>query len=298
MVFMREAISIKMMNNGHHTGKSTGNTHYTGEIAPLPYPKENLSATTLAAQLLSDGYALLPKMLTPDEVATWRSRMDAMGSQNDDDYIVPGWCYNKHVGMDFTEDAYHAELIDKSPLVDIAELALAGGDDGNLRVIGGSYWITGAGRAMGLHIDWLPVAGLPESVHDTPGFQMPIFIATAHYYLQDTTLEYGPTMLIPGSHKAGRPPVDENTWNENPPQAAIVKAGDVVIFRGDLWHGAWKNTHPTEKRYMIQVHYAHGYIRPVHAYGTQGAPPLTHPTLYKPEVIEALTPRQRQLLGG
>jgi hypothetical protein len=286
------------MNNGHHVGKVTGNTNYDGDIQPLPYSTEVQSIEALATQLLTEGYVILPSVLSPDDVQLWRTRMDAMGSQDDADYTVPGWCYNKHVGTDFTQDAMHAELIDRSPLVDVATMALSGGDDGDVQVIGGSYWITGAGRAMGLHIDWLPVVGLPESIHDTPGFQMPIYIATAHYYLQDTTLEYGPTILIPKSYRAGRPPNNESTWNGNPPQAAIVKAGDVVLFRGDLWHGAWKNTHPTQRRYMIQVHYAHGYIHPVHAYGAHGAPPLTYPALYKPEVLASLTPRQRKLLGG
>ena len=284
------------MNNGHHTVKTRGNTHPTAPILPLPYPTRTPTPEEAAEQLFTDGYAVFPGVLSRDEVALWKDRMDAMGDQSPGAY-EQSWGYNKHLSMSFTRDPVHLELIDRPGLVDAAELALSGGDDGGVRVLGGTYWTTGAGRAMGIHLDWLPVA-VPEAVHATPGFRMPIFIATAHFYLNDLTLEHGPTLLVPGSFRAGRAPQDEAGWNGIEPQAALVKAGDAVLFRGDLWHGAARNTHPTERRYMIQVHYAYGYIHPRGAYSTRETPSVLDEALWAPEVLAALNPRQRRLLGG
>lgn len=285
------------MRNGHHTVKASGDTRYTGPVEALPYPAGPVDPEAAAEAMFAEGYAIFPGVLSPEEVALWRRRMEAMGSGDDDDYVVPGWCYNKHIGMDFTADPMHLTLIDRPGVVDTAERVLSGGDGGGCRVIGGSYWTTGAGRAMGLHVDWLPVR-VPEAVHDDPAFRLPVFLATAHFYLNDLTLEHGPTLVVPGSFRAGRPPQDETTWRGRAPQAALVQAGDVVLFRGDLWHGAAKNTHPTERRYLIQVHYAHGYLLPADAYGGSGAPPMRYESLYRPEVLAATTLRQRQLLRG
>ena len=82
--------------------------------------------------------------------------------------------------------------------------------------------------------------------------RVPVFGGTAHYYLNDMVLELGPTLVIPGSHRAGRPPADESSWNGNAPCAAMVKAGSVVLFRNEVWHGAAMNS-STEKRYIMQV---------------------------------------------
>ena len=126
------------------------------------------------------------------------------------------------------------------------------------QVTGGSLWITGPGRAMGLHVDWLPFA-LPADVAADPRVRLPAFTATAHYYLDDLEMDLGPTLLIPGSHRAGRPPCDETDWNGRPPQAALLRAGDCLLFRSEIWHGAAMNRGP-RRRYLIQVHYGNIYV--------------------------------------
>ena len=143
---------------------------------------------------------------------------------------------------------------------------------------------------MGIHVDYLPVS-LPESIHNDPAVRVPIFTSTAHFYLNDMRTELGPTTVIPGSHKAGRPPSDESTWHGVVPQAVLVRAGDVCLFRGDLWHGAGMNSCETERRYMVQVHYGSQVIG-------KGYPAMRYDTLWNSDVLAQATPRQRQLLGG
>src|SRR6201999_903031 len=102
-------------------------------------------------------------------------------------------------------------------------------------------------------LDHLPVP-MPEDILKDERVRVPIFACTAHYYLNDMTPELGPTLIVPGSHKAGPPPADEHSWNGVAPKAALVKAGDVVLFRSDIWHGAWKNS-SDQRRYIVQVHF-------------------------------------------
>ena len=64
----------------------------------------------------------------------------------------------------------------------------------------------------------------------------PLRVITAHYYLEDTYPELGPTFFIAGSHLAGRPPreSDQSAYNGMPDQSLLVKAGDCVLFRSDV----------------------------------------------------------------
>jgi hypothetical protein len=276
--------------NGHHTAKAFGDTLFTGPLENLPYPTGPVDIEAATRAMYTDGYVVFPGVLSAAEVAELRARMDAMGSQNDADYVVPGWCYNKHIGSDFTQNPDMLDYIDRPGIIDVAQAIHSGLEGGDCQVTGGTSWITGAGRAMGIHIDYMAMR-LPESLHQDPSVTIPILTSTAHIYLNDMVAELGPTMLIPGSHQAGRPPDNETTWRGISPQAVMVKAGDACLFRSDLWHGAWKNTHETERRYMLQVHYACGYMR-------RGYPAMCYKSLYNPAVLEKATPRQRQLLGA
>jgi len=156
------------------------------------------------------------------------------------------------------------------------------------KVLGGSSWTTGKGRSMGLHVDYQPF-GLPEDVAQDPRVKIPVFIATAHYYLNDMSIELGPTTLVPGSHRSGRAPNDETDWNGRKPQALLVNAGDVMLFRSDLWHGAAPHT-ADEHRYIMQVHYGNVYIQ-------SQIPSILDESKWCAESLAACTPRQRCLFG-
>ena len=45
-----------------------------------------------------------------------------------------------------------------------------------------------------------------------PRVRIPVYISTAHFYLDDMTEELGPTRFVPGSHRAGRPPNGDTGW--------------------------------------------------------------------------------------
>ena len=269
--------------NGHHIEKGYGKTLYTGKVEPLPYP-ESFDLEAAIEQMYSHGYCIVPGVLNKTEVAELREKMDRSGG-DDAQYEMKNWCFNKHLSIEFDKDPFWLKYVDRPGVVDV-ELAVHGG---GCRATGGTLWITGKGREMGIHLDYLPLS-LPQEMLEDPRVRIPIFSSTAHYYLDDMIEELGPTTVIPKSHIAGRPPNDESTWNGIAPQSVMVKSGDVMIFRTEVWHGAMMNS-SNRRRYLMQIFYGYGS----HA---TGYPPIKYPSLYNPDVVAQATPRQRALLGG
>jgi len=271
--------------NGHNSPKVNGSeygTTYRGPVENVYGAPGGYTHAEAVEKMHTDGFVIFRNVLNRDEVAALRAKMDAMGGP-DEQYDMKDWCFNKHIVTDFTQDANMVEYIDKGGIADVCDTVMGG-----CVVSGGSCWITGKGREMGIHLDGLPVP-MPEDLLRDVRVRVPVFSATAHYYLNDMVLELGPTLLIPGSHRAGRPPADESCWNGHAPRAAMVKAGSVVLFRSEIWHGAAKNT-SNERRYIVQVHYRSMAI--TRSYGPAGAD-----SDYSDEVLKTATPRQKQLLG-
>ena len=161
------------------------------------------------------------------------------------------------------------------------------GDD--CHIIGMTAWMTGPGRPdQTLHTDWLPIR-LPEDVAADPRVKLPIFISTVHFYLDDISEELGPTKFVPASHRYGRSPDENSQREEVEEQSILCKAGDVVIFRSEVWHRGSANTN-NKVRYLLQVHYAQRMI-------TQKFPPYLNKFEFNPTILAQATTRQRRLLG-
>ena len=69
----------------------------------------------------------------------------------------------------------------------------------------------------------------------------------------------------------------------------LCSAGDVVVFRSEVWHRGTANT-SDEVRYLLQVHYAQRMI-------TQKFPPYLNRFQFDKSVLAQSPPRQRRLLG-
>ena len=114
----------------------------------------NPSGCTLAegVELMhSDGYVIFRNVLNKDEVAALRTKIDGMGGP-DAQYDMKDWCFNKHICIDYTQDAHLLEYIDRGVIADVCDTVMGG-----CVVSGGSLWVTGKGREMGMHVDALPV---------------------------------------------------------------------------------------------------------------------------------------------
>ncbi|NKB71492.1 MAG: hypothetical protein GKR89_30845 [Candidatus Latescibacteria bacterium] len=69
----------------------------------------------------------------------------------------------------------------------------------------------------------------------------------------------------------------------------LCKAGDVVIFRSEVWHRGSANS-SGETRYLLQVHYSKRMI-------TQKYPPYFGQFRFDEAIVAQANPRQRRLLG-
>jgi hypothetical protein len=119
--------------------------------------------------------------------------------------------------------------------------------------------------------------------------QKPLATIKVSFYLDDLDEEIGPTRFIPGSHRAGRRPDGGESWQGREEQSILCNAGDVVIFRSEVWHRGSAN-HSDRVRHLLQVSYSQRGI-------AQRFPPYLNRFRFDPEILAMASGRQRRLLG-
>ena len=237
-----------------------------------------------------DGFAYFPRVLNETEISALREAMDRLTTieksfDRQHDPEKQGFL-NKSINNAFNRDPIFVQYLDRPEIIDLIEAVL--GDD--CHCMGMTAWMTGSGRPeQKMHTDWQPLT-LPESVMENPKVKIPIFITTAHFYLNDLTEELGPTNLVPGSHRAGRrPKLGETSFKRVGEQSIMCKAGDCIVFRSEVWHRGTQNT-SGRTRYLLQVHYSQRII-------TQKFPPYLNKFEFDKNLLAKATPRQLRLLG-
>jgi ectoine hydroxylase-related dioxygenase (phytanoyl-CoA dioxygenase family) len=185
----------------------------------------------------------------------------------------------------FNRNPFWLPFLDRPGIVDLAEAVL--GVD--CHVIGMTAWRCHPGyRGDALHVDYAPVTWPADAMPDT--VRVPVFVLTAHFYLNAVTADRAPTRIVPGSHRAGRAPrADEDGWGGITPVTVLANAGDVLVFRSDVWHAGSDNASADRVRYLLQVHYGRRAM-------AQHFSPFMD-WRFAPAVLAAATPRQRRLLG-
>ena len=176
-----------------------------------------------------DGFVYFSNVLTPEEVAELRQlsvQLEPSAEALDIDLTLErDGHFQRCINAAFNRDPLFLKYLDKPGLIELAE-AVHGAD---CHIVSMHTWAVGPGRpAQHLHTDWLP-ASMPEELWADPRLQMPIYITTAHFYLDDMTEEIGPTKLVPGSHRSGRSnEKHETNWNGIEEQSFLGKAGDCI----------------------------------------------------------------------
>jgi ectoine hydroxylase-related dioxygenase (phytanoyl-CoA dioxygenase family) len=232
----------------------------------------------LLRALHRDGFVLMPGVLDAAQIADVRRATDLLKPLH--------WDYSgviDHYKCVFNRDPFWLPYLDVNGVIELAEAAL--GDD--CHIIGQTAWRCHPGFVGApLHLDYLPMELPPDLLAD-PGFELPMQVFTAQFYLD---ADLSPTHVIPGSHKAGRPPAaGETQWNGRSAQPVLCRAGDVLILRSELWHAGSDNRTADRTRYMLQVHYGRRMV-------AQKFSPYLH-WQFNPAVLAAATDRQRRLLG-
>lgn len=261
------------------TAPAPAGFEYRQRTFPLDQTQE------MAQAMHDDGFVLIPGVLSAKEIADLRAAIDRLKPFGFDKLGK-----TDHFKCVFNREKLFLDYIDRPGVVELAEATM--GED--CHIVGETAW-----RSYPGHDGWSPHTDrvffeLPEHVADDPAVKLPIFQCTAHFYLDDITMDLAPTWVIPGSHKSGK----ALRWGQagkNPMykgralEPVLCKAGDVLFFRSELWHTGSQNKTADQVRYLLQVHYSQRVI------AQQFSPFLTF--ALSNEVLATANPRQRRLLG-
>lgn len=142
-----------------------------------------------------------------------------------------------------------------SPLVDFVQNIIAdvpGGRGNTLtaHLIHNNAFIVppgGRGQAPSWHTDdALQNVILPEGARIPDNVRLPVMVCTCMIWLSDCmTAENGPTFVVPGSHRFGRP-VDP-AFADSHGIPACGRAGSAVIINSQLWHRGAHNSSNTPR---------------------------------------------------
>ena len=165
-----------------------------------------------------------------------------------------------HYKCVFNREQIFLDMIDHPGVIDLAESTMGE----QCHIIGETAWRSHPG-----HNGWSPhtdriFVEMPEDMAMDPRFTLPIYLCTAHFYLNDIPEEMAPTWVIPGSHKSGRAlswgKDPSPTWHGKELEPVLCNEGDVLFFRSEIWHTGSKNETEDRTRYLLQVHYSHRFI--------------------------------------
>ena len=216
-------------------------------------------------QLEREGWAVLPGVLGPEEVASLRNDIDRVFDEYGPDQRVPGrpashWLPFRYEMLNRSAEAQR--VVGHPAVLEVLEPLLAE----DCHVIANTAWRqpseenSHGGRFW--HIDAGPHIPRPAGVPWDDRIPYPVFAVAAHFMLMDCPRAAGPTAVIPGSHRSGQaPPRDgrddpELTWEGTEPVWLEAAAGDVVLFVSDVWHRRMPSGPGDPGRYFLQCHYA------------------------------------------
>lgn len=198
-------------------------------------------------QLDHEGFLSLSGILTPDQLASLRARVDELL-----------WAEGDQAGTEFHQEAGTerlSDLVNKGPVFDVcfthprvlAGIAQVLAADFKLSSLNYRAALPGQGH-QALHTDW------SEPV--TAGH---FRVCNSIWLLDDFTAENGPTRVVPGSHQRGTLPKDEmrDPAAPHPNEVTLLApAGTVVIFNSHLWHGGTLNRTAARRR-ALHAYFCH-----------------------------------------
>jgi Phytanoyl-CoA dioxygenase (PhyH) len=102
---------------------------------------------------------------------------------------------------------------------------------------GGNYIINSYGGVINLPLVRSYVTNMHRDIRFFSG-DFPLMLNML-IMLDDINMDNGALYLLPGSHKSGDRPIEENFFRDS--HRAVGQAGDVLLFNSNLWHAAGVN---------------------------------------------------------
>jgi hypothetical protein len=251
----------------------------------------NGPAPDAARELEREGCTLVRGVLGADEVASLKAEIAAHFDSAGPDRAHDERGEFRH-GM-LNVSPLSQKAVASRGILDVVEPLL--GED--CHVIANTAWRNVAGHEGGRwHIDAGPHVPRDEGVPWPDEIPYPVFAVGVHLFLEDCPLEAGPTAVLAGSHRSGRlPPKDRTfdldlTYENRLPVLLAARAGDAAMFVSDVWH---RGT-PAQAgfgRFFLQIHYGRRDI----AQRIRLTAEINH--LSEGAIARAETPRERTVIG-
>jgi ectoine hydroxylase-related dioxygenase (phytanoyl-CoA dioxygenase family) len=223
----------------------------------------------VVGRLDAEGYALVPGVLDPAEVASVRDeihRLVAMTPPGRDDFEGRR---TRRVYALFAKTRALDPLA-AHPLV----LAVLDRVLGRYQLSAPAAIEIGPGeRAQPLHPD--------DAIYPVPR-PHPELVVNVMWPLEEFTEVNGATRVVPGSHRFG----DEVPPPDTPTIAVEMPAGSALLYLGSLWHGGGAN-HTERPRLGVVLHYGVSWLRPVE----------NHALAVDRDTMRTLPPVLQELLG-
>ena len=161
---------------------------------------------------------------------------------------------------------------------------------------------THAPNGQGWHVDAGPFVPRPDGTSWPDEIPYPIFVIAVHVYLDDCTIEDGPTAIVEGTHRSGQRPPPELEWHAAIPAdrlqddgarnvALVANAGDVTMFVSDVWHRRLPPLEGGTGRYFLQTNYGRRDI------AQRILPSTVAPHVSAEALRQCRTERERSVLG-
>jgi ectoine hydroxylase-related dioxygenase (phytanoyl-CoA dioxygenase family) len=233
----------------------------------------------------TDGYIVLPNMLTEKECDQYKALLDksyemygpkyagnsTTAGHGLDDKSLEKNVYNLH-----NKDLSFFELFEHEKVLKILDFMLL---EGSYKDSEPYYLYNNSARC--------PLLGnAGQQLHSDsrlPGINYCI-VANVIWALDDFTFDNGSTRIVPGSHKVKEFAEDGKTYEEE--IRVNLKKGSTLIFDANLWHGGGANTDGSS-RWALTLGYARWFIKPAFDY-MQNTPI---------EIYTQLSRERKKLLG-
>lgn len=113
----------------------------------------------------------------------------------------------------------------------------------------------------GIGNDHLPLHTDQNQSGAPPPFPAFAQVANATWALTEYSPEAGSICFVPGSHKLCRPPTPQEATDLSLFVPVRAKAGSVIIWHGNTWHGSFRRTVPGYRASLLAYFVRH-YLRP------------------------------------
>jgi hypothetical protein len=224
--------------------------------APIALTQEYLSQ--VAEEFSREGCAIIPRVLTPEEVRALRAKTDDFALNPD-----PASTHSSYAGSAFVLrycerlDPLFRAVTEHQSILKVVHAVL--GPDARFNAM--NVIRNGPGQAISRwHVDDVLEFPLPPDIpRFDPRIRMPVFWMTVQVALSDIdAVEHGPTQYVPGSHYSGRHPAEELLFEGRGSVSVFCKAGDIYLTNHQTWHRGAPNL-SDRVRYLMQVQYHQGW---------------------------------------